>query len=165
MNKTNFGDSLLIDLYDCTPGLTNDLEFTYRFLEELVHVLKMTPMSQPVVYHAPSKFINLRKINLPVLEDVQILGSILNGSPIQDIDFLRIETFPDKAGVSGWQPLIESGIQIHTINENNFVTIDVYTCGTLEVAGVASHCARVYGAKAHESYHILRGVNFKQSKD
>ena len=36
---------------------------------------------------------------------------------------------PDKAGLSGWVPLIESGIQIHTLSPKNFISIDIYSCG------------------------------------
>lgn len=42
------------------------------------------------------------------------------------------EQFPDKAGLSGWVPLIESGISIHTLTLKGFVTLDIYTCGTFD---------------------------------
>ena len=31
--------------------------------------------------------------------------------------------FPDKAGLSGWAPLIESSIVIHTLTPKNFISI------------------------------------------
>jgi len=34
-----------------------------------------------------------------------------------------VEQFPEKAGVSGWVPLIESGIQIHSIEPTHFITL------------------------------------------
>lgn len=39
-----------------------------------------------------------------------------------------VELFPDKAGCSGWIGLIESGIQIHSIEPTHFMTLDVYSC-------------------------------------
>lgn len=50
-----FGYSYLLDMYDCRPGAADDMELTYRFLEELVDRLNMTRMSQPFVIHAPTK--------------------------------------------------------------------------------------------------------------
>jgi len=41
------------------------------------------------------------------------------------------ELYPDKAGVSGWVPLIESGIQIHSMEPKRFITLDVYSCNKL----------------------------------
>ncbi|MEK7166671.1 MAG: S-adenosylmethionine decarboxylase, partial [Patescibacteria group bacterium] len=32
--------------------------------------------------------------------------------------------YPDKRGLSGWVPLVESGIQIHTLTVKDFITID-----------------------------------------
>ena len=40
--------------------------------------------------------------------------------------------YPDKAGISGWIPLVESGISIHTLTPTNFISIDVYTCHFLD---------------------------------
>src|SRR3990167_9450976 len=34
--------------------------------------------------------------------------------------------FPDKAGLSGWIPLVESGVQIHTLTPKDFISIDIY---------------------------------------
>ncbi len=39
-----------------------------------------------------------------------------------------VELFPDKSGCSGWIALIESGIQIHSIEPTRFMTLDVYSC-------------------------------------
>jgi S-adenosylmethionine/arginine decarboxylase-like enzyme len=36
--------------------------------------------------------------------------------------------FPEKAGLSGWVPLIESGISIHTLIVKEFVSIDTADC-------------------------------------
>src|SRR3989338_5727234 len=41
--------------------------------------------------------------------------------------------FPDKAGLSGWVPLIESSIVIHTLTPKNFISIDVYCCRNFDV--------------------------------
>lgn len=42
------------------------------------------------------------------------------------------EGHEDKAGLSGWVPLIESHVAIHTLTAKNFVSIDFYTCGLLD---------------------------------
>lgn len=40
--------------------------------------------------------------------------------------------YPDKAGIFGWIPLIESGIQIHTLAPKHFISIDVYSYRAFE---------------------------------
>ena len=47
-------------------------------------------------------------------------------------DRIGDKDFTDKAGLSGWVPLIESGIQIHTVIPTRFVSIDIYTCGAFD---------------------------------
>jgi len=42
------------------------------------------------------------------------------------------ELYPDKLGVSAWVPLIESGIQIHSIEPSRFITLDVYSCNKFD---------------------------------
>lgn len=100
-----FGYTLMLDCYNCEPGVADSLEKVYRYLEDLVDLLGMTKMSAPIVIHAPRD---------------------KNGN----------ELFPDKAGVSGWVPLIESGIQIHAIEPTRFITIDVYSCKPFDLENV-----------------------------
>lgn len=95
-----FGKSLMIDMYGCADGVCDDLELHYRFLEELVNILDMKPMTTPFVVHAPVKFENGK----------------------------RIEIFPDKAGVSAWIGLATSGCSIHSIEPSHFSSLDVYSC-------------------------------------
>ena len=102
-----FGKSYLLDLYNCKKGVCDDMEVHYRFLEKLVQVLKMTQMSTPWVIHAPCKW---RK----------------TGNNME-----KEEIYGDKEGISGFCPLIQSGITVHSIEPKNFSSIDIYTCGPL----------------------------------
>src|SRR5258708_16084155 len=88
------GKEILLDLYDCLPGTTDNIDLAYQFLEDAVKVLGVTKMSPPYVFRAP-------------------------------------EGYANSGGVSGWVPIIESGIQIHAMSDNNFVSIDFYTCSDL----------------------------------
>lgn len=47
--------------------------------------------------------------------------------------FQTPKEYPDKAGLSGWVPLVESGIQIHTLTVTRFVSLDVYSCKKFNV--------------------------------
>jgi len=126
-----FGYSLLLDCYDCAPGAADNLELHYRFLESLVRALDMTPMSAPVVMHAP-----------------------LNAA--------GAELFPDKAGVAGWVPLIESGIQIHSLEPSHFITIDCYSCKPFDPQVVIDRAKAYFGFKNFEHHFIRRGVNYEK---
>ena len=43
------------------------------------------------------------------------------------------DKFPDKAGLSGWAPLIESSVVIHTLTVKNFISIDIYCCKEFDI--------------------------------
>lgn len=68
--------------------------------------------------------------------------------------------YPDKAGVSGWQPLIESGIQIHTLSPKNFISIDIYSCKEFDQGDIGEFCKEYFGAKEVETNFIERGTKY-----
>ena len=148
-----FGHELLLDLYDvknpkCEGNVCDDVEFTYRFLEDMVTFLGMTPMAPPYVIHAPSK--------IEIKEGLGLSGK----GPVDTFEVKREEVYPDKAGVSAWQALIESGIQIHTLAPKNFVSIDIYTCGKLEQEQVIAFVKYYYNPSKIESHYLVRGKEY-----
>jgi S-adenosylmethionine/arginine decarboxylase-like enzyme len=70
------------------------------------------------------------------------------------------EQFPDKAGLSGWVPLIESGISLHTLTVKEFVTIDIYTCGSLDVAEALRFLCERLRPASHEHHYLIRGTRY-----
>lgn len=130
-------------MYHCREKICDDLELHYRFLEELVFRLGMTAMSAPLVIHAPVKFTNVPGGVSPEYSWVH-----------------RAEQYPDKAGVSAWQPLVESGIQIHSLEPSHFSSLDVYTCGELNPDVVRKFAQQIFGFTSYEEHLINRGVNY-----
>ena len=70
--------------------------------------------------------------------------------------------YPDKAGLSGWVPLIESGIQIHTLTPKNFLSVDVYSCGRFSTEGIKDFVQKYFGAKEVEMNFVERGVKYNE---
>lgn len=70
------------------------------------------------------------------------------------------DAYPDKAGLSGWIPLIESGIQIHTLTIKSFISIDVYSCREFSTEGISEYVKKYFGAKKVEMNMIERGVEY-----
>ena len=70
------------------------------------------------------------------------------------------EDFPDKAGLSGWVPLIESGISIHTLTVTGFVSVDIYTCGALDVDASLEFVRRWFGGTSMEHSYLVRGARY-----
>ena len=68
--------------------------------------------------------------------------------------------YPDKAGLSGWIPLIESGIQIHTLTPKDFISIDIYSCKKFSLELVEEFAKDYFSAKEVEMNFIERGVRF-----
>lgn len=72
--------------------------------------------------------------------------------------------YPDKAGLSGWVPLIESGIQIHTLIPKNFISIDVYSCGKFTTENIKKFVQDYFECKEVEMNYIERGVKYNNIK-
>lgn len=70
------------------------------------------------------------------------------------------ELFPEKAGVSGWVPLIESGIQIHSLEPKHFITLDVYSCRWFDPLLVLAFAKETFEFEASETHEIIRGQKY-----
>lgn len=127
-----FGYSYLLDMYNVRVGACDDLEKNYRFLEELVHKIGMTPMTLPFIIHGPR-------------------------------DSYGRELFADKAGISGFVPLIESGIAIHTLEPSRFITLDVYSCNCFDKSVVRDFAATTFGFESYEEHWVERGKEYQKS--
>ena len=68
--------------------------------------------------------------------------------------------FPDKAGLSGWAPLIESSIVIHTLSVKNFISIDVYCCRFFDVEKARSVCQRFFAPEQIDDQYLHRGRDY-----
>ena len=66
-------------------------------------------------------------------------------------------SFPDKAGLSGWVPLADSSIVIHTLSKKNFISIDVYSCKEYSKEKVIEFTKRYFEPKKMGKQFILRG--------
>ena len=71
--------------------------------------------------------------------------------------------FPDKAGLSGWAPLIESSIVIHTLSPKNFISIDVYCCKQFEPETAKAVCRKFFAPKKMDEQYIERGMDYFKS--
>ena len=72
--------------------------------------------------------------------------------------------YPDKAGLSGWIPLIESGIQIHTLSPKNFISIDIYSCGKFNPESLTDFVQPYFEPREIEMNFILRGLKYNTLK-
>lgn len=91
---------------------------------------------------------------------VEVLGVKKQSPPFV---FHSPPEFPDKAGISAWVPLIESGVQIHTLTEKNFVSIDLYTCGKLTDKmqnDLKDLVTLTFSPEKINSHFILRGIEY-----
>ena len=123
-----FGYQLLLDLYDCKPGVCDDLSLCYQFLDEIVSELGMEKQSPPSIFRS---------------------------------DAVR---FPDKAGLSGWAPLIESSVVIHTLSPKNYISIDVYCCKWFSVEKAKEVCRKFFAPKKIDEQFMERGVDYYKNE-
>lgn len=121
---TAFGYQLLLDLYDCKPGVCDDLALCYKFLDEIVSYLGMEKQAPP------------------------------------DIFFTDATRFPDKAGLSGWAPLVESSIVIHTLSSKNYISLDIYCCKEFDTNKAKLFVRKFFAPKRIGEQFIERGIDY-----
>ncbi|MDE1860775.1 MAG: S-adenosylmethionine decarboxylase [Candidatus Micrarchaeota archaeon] len=68
--------------------------------------------------------------------------------------------FPDKTGLSGWVPLADSSIVIHTMTKHDFVSIDVYSCKEFSTKKVIEFTKKYFEPQRIERQFILRGKHY-----
>lgn len=70
--------------------------------------------------------------------------------------------YPDKAGISGWVPLIESGLMIHTLTLQRAVFIDLFSCRKFSPYAVSKFFKDAFGAKKVDMQFVERGKRYQQ---
>lgn len=71
------------------------------------------------------------------------------------------EKYPEKGpGISGWVPLIESSIVIHTLSNNNFISIDVYSCKYFEPQKALEFAQKYFKPKTVQYQTVERGIDY-----
>jgi S-adenosylmethionine decarboxylase len=91
-------------------------------------------------------------------EIVEYLGMEKQAPP--NIFYTDATRFPDKAGLSGWAPLVESSIVIHTLTPKNFISVDIYCCKTFDTNKAKSFVRRFFSPKRMDEQFILRGIDY-----
>lgn len=124
MEKEVFGYELVLDLYNCKEGVCDDLNLSYKFLDEIVSFLGMEKQAPPSVFMSDSG------------------------------------KYPDKAGISGWVPLIESSVVIHTLSVRNFISVDVYSCKKFDPKQTEQFVKNYFSADSIESQFFQRGLKY-----
>ena len=74
--------------------------------------------------------------------------------------FRTPDKFKGKEGLSGWVPIVESGISIHTLTQSCFVSIDVYSCREFDNDRVAAFAKTFFGPSQIEITYLLRGRHY-----
>lgn len=72
------------------------------------------------------------------------------------------KAFPGRPGYSGWLPIIESGIQIHTSAKNRFVSVDVYSCKKFDRAAVEKFVKDWFNPELVETQFFYRGCDYRR---
>jgi len=91
-------------------------------------------------------------------EIVGYLGMEKQAPP--NIFFTDATRFPDKAGLSGWAPLVESSIVIHTLSVKNYISIDIYCCKEFDIEKAKSFVLNFFTPRRMDEQYILRGTDY-----
>ena len=73
--------------------------------------------------------------------------------------------YPEKGpGLSGWIPLIESSVVMHTLSKKNFISIDVYSCKYFNAQDALEFAVKYFKPKMVEYQTAERGVDYYTSQ-
>lgn len=95
-------------------------------------------------------------------EIVEYLGMEKQAPP--NIFFTDGARFPDKAGLSGWAPLVESSVVIHTLTPKNFISVDIYCCKKFDIDKAKAFVRRFFLPQRMDEQFILRGIDYYKEK-
>lgn len=70
------------------------------------------------------------------------------------------ERFPGKDGLSGWVPLAESSIVIHTLSLNGYISLDVYSCKEFNIQKVIEFVKKWFNPKNVDTNFVHRGTKY-----
>ena len=68
--------------------------------------------------------------------------------------------FPGKDGLSGWVPLAESSIVIHTMSLHKYISIDVYSCKAFDHSKVVQFVKKFFAPKKIDTQYVERGKEY-----
>ena len=88
---------------------------------------------------------------------VEITGATKQTQPYV---FRTPEGFAGKEGLSGWVPLVESGISIHTLTLSHFVSLDVYSCKEFSRQDIMEFTRQFFEPTEIEQHFLLRGEKY-----
>jgi S-adenosylmethionine decarboxylase len=74
--------------------------------------------------------------------------------------FRTPEHFKGKEGLSGWVPIVESGISIHTLTGSRFVSLDVYSCRMFNNDKILAFTQQFFNPAEIEPNFVLRGKKY-----
>ena len=90
-------------------------------------------------------------------ELVEIVGATKQTQPYI---FRTPDEFEGKEGLSGWVPLVESGISIHTLTGSRFISLDVYSCKEFSIEDIKAFTRQFFQPDEIEERFLLRGVKY-----
>ena len=93
---------------------------------------------------------------------VDRIGAIKQTQPYV---FRTPEEFEGKEGLSGWVPIVESGISLHTLTETGFITLDVYSCREFDREVILQCVQEAFSPDDIEVRYLLRGLKYHAHRD
>ncbi len=88
----------------------------------------------------------------------ELIGVHKQSEPV--VIFTDPVKYPDKAGISAWLPIVESGFSIHTLIPTRFISIDIYSCKKYDRKAVRKLTSRVFKPREIEEKYFLRGEKY-----
>ena len=90
----------------------------------------------------------------------QLVEEIGAEKQTQPYVFRTPEHFKGKEGLSGWVPIVESGISIHTLTGSRFVSLDVYSCRPFANDKIEAFTQRFFAPEEIDLNFVLRGKKY-----
>ena len=90
----------------------------------------------------------------------QMVNEIGAEKQTQPYVFRTPDHFKGKEGLSGWVPIVESGIAIHTLTGSRFISLDVYSCRQFDNDKIIEFTKAFFEPADIEKHFVLRGRKY-----
>ena len=122
----------------------------------------------------PHLILDLYECDEKTLSDPEKIYELLEKLPeiigMRKIDVPRVYKIPpnprtfDKGGITGYVPIQESHIAIHTFRGERFVSLDIFSCRQFDPNTVLDYIKKVFKPNKIDSRLIMRGERFTKNE-
>ncbi len=150
------GRHLLLDVQTSTPRGINETTTIYNMLEGLSKAIDMTLVYPPLVARFPFAANEFSRFVQSLVEEG------IQARTVKTMEQLLGKRQNEDAGISGITVWLESHAAIHTWTEENFFSIDAYSCKDFDAEKALDYVLSFFDVESYNGLDIIRTIDAPQ---